>query len=62
MHLFIFALLVLFPAGLLAQLKPQTISELVTYNGKDREAVLYAHDASTGKVINRIYTIDEFRR
>ena len=53
MHFLIFALSIgsiLFPAGLLAQLKPQTISELVTYNGKDREAMLYAGAKSEGKV------------
>ncbi len=53
MHFLIFALSVgsiLFPVGLLAQLKPQTISELVTYNGKDREAMLYAGAKSEGKV------------
>jgi iron(III) transport system substrate-binding protein len=41
---------VLFPDALLAQRKPMTISELVTYNGKDREAVLYAGAKTEGKV------------
>lgn len=37
------ALWILFPFELSAQAhKPMTISELVTYTGKDREAVLYA--------------------
>ena len=39
----VFSLLVLFllmPNALLAQRKQMTISELVTYNGKDCEAVL----------------------
>ena len=31
--------------------KPMTIAELVTYNGKDREAVLYAGAKTEGKVI-----------
>jgi len=40
----------LFPGELDAQpRKPQTASELVTYNGKDREAVLYAGAKSEGK-------------
>jgi hypothetical protein len=40
-----------FPDQLGAQArKPQTIAELVTYNGKDREAVLYAGAKSEGKV------------
>ena len=30
--------------------KPMTISELVTYNGKDREQVLYAGAKNEGKV------------
>ena len=42
---------VLFPTRLYAQpRKPMTISELVTYNGKDREAMLYAGAKSEGKV------------
>lgn len=45
------ALSVLFPAQLLAQArKPLTISELVTYNGKDREAMLYAGAKAEGKL------------
>ena len=49
---FVFFLLsVLFPNQLFAQArKPTTISELVTYNGKDREQVLYAGAKSEGKV------------
>jgi iron(III) transport system substrate-binding protein len=53
MHLLIFVLSVgsiLVANDLLAQRKPQTISELVTYNGKDREALLYAGAKSEGKV------------
>lgn len=54
MHLFLFVLFilsVLFPAQLLAQQrKPMTISELVTYNGKDREQVLFAGAKGEGKV------------
>ena len=53
MHLLIFVLSVgsvFFANELLAQRKPQTISELVTYNGKDREAMLYAGAKSEGKV------------
>ena len=42
-------LFLLFPNELLAQPKPMTISELVTYTGKDREAVLYAGAKSEGK-------------
>jgi len=39
------------PYSLLAQQrKPMTISELVTYNGKDREPLLYAGAKSEGKV------------
>src|SRR5262245_22692596 len=39
----LYALLVLFPSPLSAQAgKPTTISELVTYSGKDREQLLYA--------------------
>ena len=42
---------VLSPTQLLAQArKPMTISELVTYNAKDREQVLYAGAKSEGKV------------
>ncbi len=42
---------VLFPTHIPAQArKPQTISELVTYNAKDREQVLYAGAKSEGKV------------
>ena len=41
---------VLFPGELGAQpRKPQTASELVTYNGKDREAVLYTGAKTEGK-------------
>src|SRR5512139_1590352 len=57
MRLLLFALSVLsigsvlFPNALPAQTrKPMTISELVTYNGKDREAVLYAGAKTEGKV------------
>ncbi len=40
-----------FPTSLFAQSpKPSTISELVTYNGKDREALLYAGAKTEGKV------------
>ena len=47
--LFVFS--VLFPSQLFAQArKPMTISELVTYNGRDREQVLYAGAKSEGKV------------
>ena len=42
---------VLLPSQLLAQArKPMTISELVTYNAKDREQVLYAGAKGEGKV------------
>jgi iron(III) transport system substrate-binding protein len=42
---------ILFPASLFAQSpKSATISELVTYNGKDREALLYAGAKTEGKV------------
>ena len=42
---------VLFPTDLIAQArKAMTISELVTYNAKDREQVLYAGAKSEGKV------------
>jgi iron(III) transport system substrate-binding protein len=48
---FLTVLLLQFPDQLFAQArKPQTIAELVTYNGKDREAVLYAGAKSEGKV------------
>src|SRR5437899_9141106 len=41
----------LFPKPLFAQArKPMTIAELVTYNGKDREQVLYAGAKNEGKV------------
>jgi iron(III) transport system substrate-binding protein len=57
MHVLLFVLSVLsvgsvlFPAQLPAQArKPMTISELVTYNGKDREQVLYAGAKAEGKV------------
>ena len=47
----LFALSVLFPSDLFAQSrKPMTISELVTYTGKDREQVLYAGAKNEGKV------------
>jgi hypothetical protein len=46
--LFVF---MLFPAELRAQArKPATISELVTYNGADREQVLYAGAKNEGKL------------
>src|SRR5918996_3202285 len=49
--LVLFVLSVLFPNQLFAQArKPTTISELVTYNGKDCEQVLYAGAKSEGKV------------
>ena len=49
--LVLFVLSVLFPNPLFAQgRKPTTISELVTYNGKDCEQVLYAGAKSEGKV------------
>jgi ABC-type glycerol-3-phosphate transport system substrate-binding protein len=49
--LILLVLSVLFPNQLFAQApKPTTISELVTYNGKDREQVLYAGAKSEGKV------------
>ncbi len=54
MHFLILILSVLSlltPAQLTAQSsKPQTIAELVTYNGKDRERVLYAGAKNEGKV------------
>lgn len=44
-------LCLLFPAELFAQArKPATIAELVTYNGKDREQMLYAGAKSEGKI------------
>ncbi|HET9917586.1 MAG TPA: extracellular solute-binding protein, partial [Candidatus Binatia bacterium] len=48
--LLLLVLSLLFPDALLAQRKPMTISELVTYNGKDREEVLYAGAKNEGKV------------
>lgn len=49
--LILLALAVLLPDRLLAQVrKPLTISELVTYNGKDREQVLFAGAKTEGKV------------
>ena len=47
--LLLVVLFVLFPNVLLAQRRPVTISELVTYNAKDREAVLYAGAKIEGK-------------
>jgi len=42
---------IILPAQLPAQTRqPMTIAELVTYNGKDREAVLYAGAKNEGKV------------
>jgi iron(III) transport system substrate-binding protein len=50
-RLCIIALLLLAPATLYAQArKPTTIAELVTYDGKDREQVLYAGAKNEGKV------------
>ena len=47
----LFVLSVLLPEPSFAQApKQMTISELVTYNGKDREQVLYAGAKSEGKV------------
>jgi iron(III) transport system substrate-binding protein len=47
----IIALVLLLQAELLAQTrKPVTISELVTYNAKDREQVLYAGAKAEGKI------------
>src|ERR1041385_5671616 len=47
----ILSLFFLFPAESNAQgRKPTTIAELVTYNGKDREQVLYAGAKTEGKV------------
>jgi len=47
----ILSLFLLFPAASNAQVrKPTTIAELVTYNGKDREQVLYAGAKTEGKV------------
>src|ERR671918_733699 len=49
--LFVLSVLCAFPSQLFAQArKPMTISELVTYNGKDREQVLYAGAKTEGKV------------
>ena len=51
MYFLVWVLAVLLPSQLLAQArKPMTISELVTYNGKDREQVLYAGAKTEGKV------------
>ena len=47
--LLLLVLFLLFPNQLLAQRRPMTISELVTYNAKDREAVLYAGAKTEGK-------------
>ena len=47
----LFVLLVLFPSPLFAQTRaPMTVSELVTYSGKDREQVLFAGAKAEGKV------------
>jgi iron(III) transport system substrate-binding protein len=49
--LILFLLCLLFPAESFAQArKPTTIAELVTYNGKDREQMLYAGAKSEGKI------------
>ena len=48
--LLLLILSIVFPNELLAQCQPMTISELVTYNAKDREAVLYAGAKTEGKV------------
>lgn len=52
MLLLILSILSIFsPVQLGAQArKPTTIAELVTYNGKDREAVLYDGAKSEGKI------------
>ena len=51
MYFLVWVLAVLLPSQLLAQArKPMTISELVTYNGKDREQVLYTGAKNEGKV------------
>ena len=51
MHILLLLILsIVFPNALLAQRQPMTISELVTYNAKDREAVLYAGAKTEGKV------------
>jgi iron(III) transport system substrate-binding protein len=52
MRIIIYILVIfLFTAEAFAQArKPTTISELVTYNGKDREQVLYAGAKSEGKI------------
>ncbi|HUR72213.1 MAG TPA: extracellular solute-binding protein [Candidatus Limnocylindrales bacterium] len=47
--LVLLVLSLLLPTQLFAQRKSMTISELVTYTGKDREAVLYAGAKSEGK-------------
>src|SRR5688572_1942720 len=47
----LFVLSLLFPSQLIAQArKSMTISELVTYTGKDREQVLYTGAKNEGKV------------
>jgi hypothetical protein len=47
---FIILLVLLFPPEAAAQARrPMTISELVTYNGKDREQVLYAGAKMRGR-------------
>ena len=47
----LYVVAVIWPTQLLAQArKPMTISELVTYNGKDREQVLHAGAKGEGKV------------
>jgi len=48
--LLLLVLFLLFPDALLAQRKPMTISELVTYNGKNSEAMLYDGAKNEGKV------------
>jgi ABC-type glycerol-3-phosphate transport system substrate-binding protein len=49
--LILFLLCLLFSAESFAQTrKPTTIAELVTYNGKDREQMLYAGAKSEGKI------------
>jgi iron(III) transport system substrate-binding protein len=53
-NIFILALCLLFlmPSGSKAQSrKPLTLSELVTYNGADREQVLYAGAKTEGKIV-----------
>jgi hypothetical protein len=47
----ILLIVLLFPLETFSQArKPTTISELVTYNGKDREQVLYAGAKNEGKI------------